>query len=143
MCLITDKASVECTHMTCNRFLINPSLYENTKKEIFNRRKDFHVVKLSRNAENEPNTLKISNPHKSHTNDWNAFEPVRMMVNELKAVGRWPKDSKYTKADIDIQFFLYARRIQQYNGLTKEYESSGIVLDVAEAAVYCGTKEVY
>jgi hypothetical protein len=141
MCLIKGKESIRCQHMTCKRFALRPELFETTKKSEFFKRGDIHLIKLSRSSDNEPDHLKVSNPHKQNTGTWLSFEPFRLMVNELKAVGKWPNDSKYTKADIDIQFFPYARKIGLYNPLTEEYEYS-MQLDVDEGAVYCGHKVV-
>jgi len=54
-------------------------------------------------------------------------------------MGAWPTGIFFDKTDIDIQFFLYARKIRgEYNGLKDEYTYS-MILDVEEGAVYCGS----
>lgn len=116
-----------------------PKLFETTKKAEFDKRDDFFKVRLSRTSKNVPNFIKISNPHKQNSGTWISFESFRNRMIRLKATGKWPNGTVFSKNEIDIQFVLYARKIRKYNPLNDDYYDV-MTLDVEEAAVYCGPK---
>ena len=139
MCLIKGKEAVNCAHMTCKRFELNPQLHELTIRSRYLNRDDFNKIKLSRTHENEPNFIKVSNPHNRKSPTWESFEVFRKAITGIKAMGVWPKDTLFIKSDIDFQFFYYGRRIGDFDPLSQEYIFR-IEVDVDEGAVYCGPK---
>lgn len=139
MCLIKGKGNSSCNHAKCIDSRQNPVFFEATKKATYEKRSDFHKIKLSRNSKNEPVHLKVSNPHKQNSGTWRSFEDFREIINGIKAVAEWPNGTLFSKSDIDIQFFPYARKVATFNPLKDDYDYS-LVLDVEEAAVYCGEK---
>jgi hypothetical protein len=138
MCLIKGKEEVQCNHMTCARIAAHPEALEHTRRNRFTKRNDFRYIKLHRNALNNPGYIDLINPHKESSNagSWQAFEDFKRTVS-VQAMGDWPKGVQFHRDDIDIQFFLYARKIGTYNPLTENYDYK-LVLDVDEAAVFSG-----
>jgi len=137
MCLIKDMEQVDCSHPTCLRAKQNPDFFTFTKKSLLERRRDFNKVRLRRNADAALDVVAPINPHVKNTDTWLSFRTFQEACT-LTAAGDWPRKAVLTKAEIDIQYFLYARRIQgAYNGLKEEYDFT-IIIDVEEAAVYVG-----
>lgn len=138
MCLIKGREDKKCTHMTCERLSARPEALEHTKKSQFFKRADFNKVRLHRTAFQNPDYIRVVNPHKENSNQstWQSFDTFSKALS-LKAAGVWPKGHEFNRSEIDIQFFYYARRIGTYNPLTDDYDYK-IVLDVEEAAVFIG-----
>jgi hypothetical protein len=137
MCLIKDLELVVCSHPTCLRAKQNSDFFTHTKGSIFQRRGDFNKVRLHRNAEGKPTYLCPVNPHTKNTDTWGLFSKFQESCT-FKVTGNWPRKSVLNKTEIDIQYFLYARRIQgAYNDLKEEYDFT-IIIDVEDAAVYTG-----
>ena len=132
---MNGMSQVDCPHPTCLRSVQNTDFFTHTKKSVFYRRDDFNRIILRKNAENLPNHLVPVNPHKKNTDVWQSFNGFQESCT-LIAASKWPSRKIFSKGEIDIQFFLYARRVRgNYNALGDEYEYS-IVLDVEEAAVF-------
>lgn len=141
MCLIKGMDQVICSHPTCFRATKNPDFFTHTKKSVFKRRGDFNKVRLQRNAENKPIVISPVNSHIKNTDTRASFSKFQEYCT-LKAAGTWPREIVLNKWEIEIQYFLYARRLQgDYNALTDEYEYR-IIIDVEEAAVYVGNETI-
>lgn len=138
MCLIKDREQIVCFHPTCLRAKQNPDFFKHTKRSVFIRRSDFSKVRLRRNAEVKPIVVTPVNPHLKNTDTWASFSKFQETCT-LKVASNWPSKAVFNKGEIEIQFFLYARKVQgTYNGLRDEYDYS-IVLDVEEGAVFIGS----
>jgi len=139
MCLMKGREKVSCSHPTCLRAFQNPDFFKHTKKYVFEHRGDFSKVKVCRNAEGAPDIIIPLNPHKTNASTWLSFRDF-IKTCTLKAAGNWPRNTIIDKRKIDIQYFLYNRRIQSsYNALKDEYDYS-LVIDVDEVAVYLATE---
>ena len=108
---------------------------------MFERRGDFNKVRVQRNAEKNPTVATPVNPHVKSTDTWLSLGKFQESCT-FRTAGNWPSKVVLNKSEIDIQYFLFARRIQgAYNGLKEEYDFT-IIIDVEEAAVYTSSPAV-